>query len=1160
MLGKLEHPANNQKSSYWPKGNASAIALAIAEGLEKDTPVLVLTSTPQATQQLHAALSFFMGEQASQILQFPDYETLAYDFFSPGEELISDRLKTLFRLGMGEPSVCLASIATMMQRLAPPEFVVGGSLSLNVGGTFNMDLKRRQLGDAGYRHTETVTEHGQFAIRGSLLDVFPMGQELPLRIDLFDDEVESIRRFDPDTQLTVEKIEEVEILPGREFGLTREDINRFKNNWYERFDGDASQSQVFQAVSKGFSPQGVESYLPLFHEEMATLFDYIAENCLLILDPDIASAAESHWQDISERRVQLSGNLDRPLLETTETFIPAAEILRLSKQYKRIEWGKSNTELFKDLPEIALKHQAEKPSSDFQQFISGVERTLLVAETAGRREVLSELLARDSIKTPCFDSWQDFLNSDAALGLCVSSIEQGFVTADQSLALITENELLSEKVPQARGKKSSQKSWADSEHIIRNLTELRIGAPVVHIEHGVGRYRGLETLKINGQINEFLYLEYAGENKLYVPVSSLNLISRYTGADVETAPLNRLGSDKWDKAKRKAREQIRDTAAELLDIYARRMAKPGFAFNSPEEEYQRFCDEFPFEETEDQTNTMQAVEADMTAARAMDRLVCGDVGFGKTEIAMRAAFIAANVGKQVLVLVPTTLLARQHYDSFRDRFANWPMRIDAVSRLRSAKQQDQVMEQFAKGNIDILIGTHKLLTDAVKTESLGLLVIDEEHRFGVRQKEKLKSLKAEVDILTLTATPIPRTLNMAMASVRDLSIIATPPAKRLAVKTFVRSYEKAIVREAIQREMLRGGQVYFLHNEVRSIERSAEELRELMPECRIAVAHGQMRERELEAIITDFYHHRFDVLICSTIIETGIDIPNANTIIIERADKFGLAQLHQLRGRVGRSHHQAYAYLLTPDIRSLTSDAEKRLEAIQAADHLGSGFTLATHDLEIRGAGELLGDSQSGQIHAIGFELYQQMLEQAVKHLQSGQDASGIEIEDHSVEVNLQASALIPDDYLPDVNGRLQLYKRISATETEEQLRELQVEMIDRFGLLPEQVKLLIRQQIIKQRAEKLGIRKIDCGERGGKLHFEAEPNIDPIKLIELVQQQPNIFRFDGQSGFRFSKNTDNSEQRFQFVEQLVEALKGASKNSDFSVVVRRRRTQHRSV
>jgi len=1142
VLTQLKLPANNQKSAYWPKGNASAIALAISQQVQSGQSVLVITATPQATQQIYSALTFFMGtqngEKNSSVLQFPDYETLAYDFFSPGEDLISDRLRTLFQLGMGEPSICLASIGTMMQKLAPPEFVVGGSLSLKVGGTFDMELKRRQLTDAGYRHAETVTEHGQFAIRGSLLDVFPMGQDLPLRIDLFDDEVETIRRFDPDTQLTVEKINEVEVLPGREFGLTKEDINRFKNNWYDRFDGDASQSQVFQAVSKGFSPQGVESYLPLFHDSMASLFDYIPDNCLLFLDPEIASAAESHWQDISERREQLSGNLDRPLLETTETFIPAAEVLRLSKEYARVEWGKQTEPLFGALPDIGLKHQADTPSEDLQKLISETDKTLLIAETAGRREVLSELLGRDSISALYFESFQEFLDADDSLGICVSSVEQGFTTVDKKLAVVTENELLSEKVRQPKSQKSGKQSWADSEHIIRNLTELRIGAPVVHIEHGVGRYRGLETLKVNGQTNEFLYLEYAGENKLYVPVGSLNLISRYTGADVDTAPLNKLGSEQWDKAKRKAREQIRDTAAELLDIYARRMAKPGFAFDSifqsPEAEYQRFCDEFPFEETEDQITTMKSVENDMATARAMDRLVCGDVGFGKTEIAMRAAFIAANTNKQVLILVPTTLLARQHYDSFRDRFANWPMRIDTVSRLRTTKEQNQVMDQFADGKIDILIGTHKLLTDAVKTDRLGLLVIDEEHRFGVRQKEKLKSLKAEVDILTLTATPIPRTLNMAMASVRDLSIIATPPAKRLAVKTFVRTYEKAIVREAIQREMLRGGQVYFLHNEVRSIERAAEELRELMPECRIAVAHGQMRERDLESIISDFYHHRFDVLICSTIVETGIDIPNANTMIIERADKFGLAQLHQLRGRVGRSHHQAYAYLLTPDVRSLTSDAEKRLEAIQAADHLGSGFTLATHDLEIRGAGELLGDNQSGQIHAIGFELYQQMLEQAVKSLQAGKKVTDIDIEDNSVEVNLNASALIPDDYLPDVNGRLQLYKRIAAAETEEQLRELQVEMIDRFGLLPEQIKLLIRQQCIKQQAAKLGIRKIDCGERGGKLHFEKEPNIDPMKLIELVQQQPGVFRFDGQTGFRFTKNTDNSEQRFDFVEKLL--------------------------
>lgn len=1137
ILPLQPRPKGNQQSCYWPAGNPSAIALAVAENIAAGKSALVVTASALTAHEIEKALGFFTKSSGHRVVQLPDYETLAYDFFSPGEELISDRLKTLFHLGMGEPCICLSSIGSLMQRLAPPEFVVGGSLALKVGSRFDMELKRRQLTDAGYYHVETVTEHGQFAIRGSLLDVFPMGQDLPLRIDLFDDEVETIRRFDPDTQLTVEKIKEVEILPGREFGLTKEDINRFKNNWYEHFEGDPNQSQVFQAVSKGFSPQGVESYLPLFHEHMASLFDYLPDDLLLILDPEISRAAENHWLDITSRHEQLTGNLDRPLLKPAQAFIPAAEVLGLCKQYERIEWGKSENQVFASLPDIALKHQADTASEDFQALIGKIEKTLVIAETAGRREVLSELLGRDQVSAAYFESWQAFLDSETKLGIGIAAVEHGFITSDSTLAIITENELLSEKVRQPKTDRNKQQTWADSDQIIRNLTELRIGAPVVHIEHGVGRYRGLETLKVNGQTNEFLYLEYANDNKLYVPVGSLNLISRYTGADVETAPLNKLGSDQWDKAKRKAREQIRDTAAELLDIYARRMAKPGHSFTYTEADYQHFCDEFPFEETEDQKTTMAAVEADMSAKRAMDRLVCGDVGFGKTEIAMRSAFIAATSGKQVLMLVPTTLLARQHYDSFRDRFANWPMRIDTVSRLRSAKDQDKVLEQFGKGEIDILIGTHKLLTDAVKTEKLGLLIVDEEHRFGVRQKEKLKSLKAEVDILTLTATPIPRTLNMAMASVRDLSIIATPPAKRLAVKTFVRAYEKAIVREAIQREMLRGGQTYYLHNEVRTIERSAEELRELMPECRIAVAHGQMRERDLESIISDFYHHRFDVLICSTIIETGIDIPNANTIIIERADKFGLAQLHQLRGRVGRSHHQAYAYLLTPDARSLTSDAEKRLEAIQAADHLGSGFTLATHDLEIRGAGELLGDSQSGQIHAIGFELYQQMLEEAVKTLQSGKSAADIDIRDHSVEVNLNASALIPDDYLPDVNGRLQLYKRIAATENEEQLRKLQVEMIDRFGLLPEQVKLLIRQQLIKQKADKLGIRKIDCGDKGGKLHFEDEPNIDPMKLIAMVQSDPGTYRFDGQTGFRFSATLDNSEQRFQFVETLLESL-----------------------
>jgi transcription-repair coupling factor (superfamily II helicase) len=1139
ILPELTKPQNADQSCYWPSGNASALALSVAGNLDNN-PFLIVASNAHMAQELTTAFRFFVGN-SHDVINFPDYETLAYDFFSPGEDLISDRLQTLFRLGShtqtDKPFICIVSVSTLMQRLTPKTFVVGGSLSLAVGDRFDMETRRRQLADAGYRYAETVTEHGQFAIRGSLMDVFPMGQELPLRIDLFDDEVETIRCFDPDTQLTVEKIQRVEILPGREFGLTREDINRFKNNWHTRFDGDPEQSQVYQTVSKGFSPQGVESYLPLFHEKMASLLEYLPSDLTIVSAPDTASSAELYWREVSARHEQFSGNLDRPLLKPAELFIPAGELLGEVKKYRRIDWGKLDEPVFDTLPDISLKHQAETPSQGFQNHLNKVQHCLLVAESAGRREVLNELLGRDGIQAPYTDSWEAFCRSGEKIGLAVAPLEQGFYTTSGNLSVITETELLSEKVRQPRSSRNKQQSWADSDQIIRNLTELRIGAPVVHIEHGVGRYRGLETLKVNGQTNEFLYLEYAGDNKLYVPVTSLNLISRYTGADVDTAPLNKLGSDQWEKAKKKAREQIRDTAAELLDIYARRMAKPGHSFQYSDQDYQHFCDEFPFEETEDQQTTMAAVEADMAADRAMDRLVCGDVGFGKTEIAMRAAYIAATSGKQVLMLVPTTLLARQHYDSFRDRFANWPVRIDSVSRLKSAADQENVLSQFGEGKIDILIGTHKLLTDSVKTEKLGLLIVDEEHRFGVRQKEKLKSLKAEVDILTLTATPIPRTLNMAMASVRDLSIIATPPAKRLAVKTFVRNYEKAIVKEAIQREMLRGGQIYYLHNEVRSIERAAEELRELMPECRIGVAHGQMRERNLESIISDFYHHRFDVLVCSTIIETGIDIPNANTIIIDRADKFGLAQLHQLRGRVGRSHHQAYAYLLTPDIRSLTADAEKRLEAIQAADHLGSGFTLATHDLEIRGAGELLGDNQSGQIHAIGFELYQQMLEKAVKALQSGKKSADIDIADHSVEINLNASALIPDDYLPDVNGRLQLYKRIAATESEDQLRELQVEMIDRFGLLPEQVKLLIRQQRLRQQAEKLGIRKIDCGDKGGKLHFEKEPSIDPMKLIEMVQKQPGVYRFDGQTGFRFSVTTDNAEQRFEFVEKLVREL-----------------------
>ena len=1139
MFEQLSSPTSNNEACFWPHAPLSSIGLAIAQKLQPTQTSLILCSSSTQAHSLTESIRFFAKENvASKVRFFSDYETLPYDFFSPGEAVISDRQKTLYELATDTPMTLVTSINTLMQRLPPPTFILGGSLSVEVGDQFDLLKQRQRLVDAGYQCVETVTEHGQFAVRGSLLDLFPMGQDLPLRIDLFDTEVESIRQFDTDTQLTIDKIQSVQILPGREFSLTRESIHSFQNRWHEELAGNPRDAQVYETISKGFSAQGVESYLPLFHDTMADFFDYLPESAQLFLAPNITDAAEQFWEDISGRYDQLSGNLDRPLLAPKKLYLPAEEVARQTKNYPRTQWNKTKERLANPLPDIAFKHKDEIHSRDFQALLDTTARTLVLAETAGRREILIETLEKEGIQPTLVDSWHGFTKTKASLALCVAPIEEGFITEDQRFSLITESELLNERVQQQRGSGQKNKRWVDADQVVRNLTELRIGAPVVHIEHGVGRYQGLISLKVDGRLNEFLHLEYAEKNKLYVPVTSLNLISRYSGADADSAPLNRLGTEQWDKAKRKAQEKIRDTAAELLDIYARRKAKPGYAFTNNKADYQSFCEEFPFEETEDQLNCMTAVRADMLAPRAMDRLVCGDVGFGKTEVAMRAAFTAVSSGKQVLMLVPTTLLARQHYDSFRDRFANWPVSIDTVSRLKSAKEQDAVMESFYQGKVDILIGTHKLLSQKQDVEKMGLLIVDEEHRFGVRQKEKLKSLKAEVDILTLTATPIPRTLNMAMASIRDLSIIATPPAKRLMVKTFVRPYEKAIIREAIQRELLRGGQVFFLHNEVRSIDRCAAELEELVPNARVGIAHGQMRERELEATISDFYHHRYDILACSTIVETGIDIPNANTMIIERADKFGLAQLHQLRGRVGRSHHQAYAYLLTPEEKSMTTDAQKRLEAIQAADHLGSGFTLATHDLEIRGAGELLGDDQSGQIHAIGFDLYQQMLEAAVTAMQSGTKASEINLQQQSVEVNLRTSALIPEDYLPDVNSRLQLYKRIASTKTEGELRELQVEMIDRYGLLPPQVKFLVRQQQITQDAEAIGIRKIECGELGGKLRFVEEPNLDPMKLIEMVQKSGGRYRFNGATGLQFTATLDSSEERYQFVENLLQDLK----------------------
>ena len=1121
-----------------------AAALAISEALDTH-PTLVITKTAAEAQEMVSALHLFCGkDSASQVALFSDYEILPYDVFSPSEDLISERLEVLHRAALTEEPdqlILVTSIANLLHRLPPVDYVTGRSLCLKVGDEIEPTKFRDSLVERGYRVTETVSTHGEIAVRGSLIDIFAMGMDYPCRIDLFDTEIESIRTFDPETQLTREKVAEINVLPGQEFPLDRQSIRDFQNRWHKEFDADPRNSNVYEAVSKGFSPQGVESYLPLFFEETATLLDYLPGNTQVVQLANLTQETESFWLQLLARHEQYSGNLERPLLKPNQLYLSAADCFGALNQYRRVRLGEDMSKPVNALPDIAFHYREENPYAGFESLCKKVERVAICVESSGRRELMLETLTEIGLEADSLNSWQSFIDTDSPLALCIGQIPSGWIVKDKSIAVVAENDLLNERVRQQRKRrKKTDTSWADADQIVRNLTELRPNSPVVHIEHGIGRFKGLETLKVQGSVQEFLELEYADKNKLYVPVDSLELISRYSGAEGDSAPLHRLGNDTWEKAKRKAREQIRDTAAELLEVYAQRMARSGESLSCDPADYQRFCQEFPFEETEDQLTSIAAVEADMAAARPMDRLICGDVGFGKTEIAMRAAFIAASSGKQVLILVPTTLLARQHSDTFRDRFANWPIKVDSVSRLKTAKEQDKTLADFERGEVQILIGTHKLLHQNFASANLGLLVVDEEHRFGVRQKEVLKKLKADVDLLTMTATPIPRTLNMAMASIRDLSIIATPPARRLAIKTFVQPQENRVVQEAIQRELMRGGQIYFLHNEIRTIERRAQEIAELVPQARIAIAHGQMREQELEGIITDFYHQRFDILVCTTIIETGIDIPTANTIVIDRADKFGLAQLHQLRGRVGRSHHQAYAFMLTPDKRSITSDAEKRLIAIEEADHLGSGFTLATHDLEIRGAGELLGDSQSGQIQAIGFELYQEMLEKAVKDIQSGKSVK-MNDEPKQIEIKLGVPAIIPDDYLPDVNTRLQLYKRIASAEDEAALRQLQIEMIDRFGLLPEPVKALFAVTKIKLDAVPMGITKIDVGDESGSLTFVENPPFDPMQLIQLVQSFPDQYRLGGSNRLQFFGKFHTPESKLSFLQEFLGSLSGKS-------------------
>lgn len=1119
----------------------SADAACIAELSENEGLLVVITADTSASLTLERELPFFL-RRPTEILVFPDWETLPYDNFSPHQDIISERLNTLYRLPSMKDGILIVPVPTLMHRLAPCDYIAGSSLVLEKGQIVDVESFRQNLQRNGYVHVDTVYEHGEFAQRGSLIDIFPMGSQLPFRIDLLDNEVDSLRTFDPETQRTIDKVEGINMLPAREYPLERSAIQLFQMNWFESFDVDNDQCPTFSEVSAGRSPGGCEYYLPLFFKECATLFSYLPDNSALITCGDHHGAAVQFWQDVNSRYEEYGIDPRRPLLPPIRSFVPVEELYQQLGKFAVLELRHHSeavvhvsTEV-QEPPSLTGDKQSDSPTAKLAKFLQVHQgRVLLCAETAGRREILLQALLEHSLKPPAIDSWPAFLESTTAFAIATAPMDRGLYLGPDQPTLICEAQLFGNRVAQRRRRKDSD----DSNHatVFKDLTELSEGVPVVHLEHGVGRYVGLQKLAVDEQETEFLTMEYAHGTRLYVPVSSLHLISRYSGSDPETAPLHKLGSDQWEKARRKASEKANDIASQLLEVYARRESREGFAFTPQDLSYQQFCAAFPFEETADQQTTINAVIDDMHSPRVMDRLVCGDVGFGKTEVALRAAFVATANHKQVAVLVPTTLLAQQHHNSFSDRFAEWPVKVEVVSRFKSAKESDAIMKRAAEGKIDILIGTHKLLQKDFRFHDLGLLIIDEEHRFGVKQKEIIKALRSEVDILTLTATPIPRTLNMALGGMRDLSIIATPPAKRLSIKTFVREHNIGLIKEAVLRETSRGGQVYYLHNEVKTIEETARKLRELLPDLSIAVAHGQMRETQLEQVMSAFYHRRHNILLCTTIIETGIDIPNANTIIMERADKFGLAQLHQLRGRVGRSHHQAYAYLLTPPRSAITKDAGKRLEAIEAAGDLGAGYLLATHDLEIRGAGELLGDEQSGQIHSVGFSMYMDMLERAVAALRRG-DIPDVDAPlDSGTEVNLHTAALIPDDYLPDVNTRLILYKRIAAANNDNDLRNLQVEMIDRFGLLPPQVKNLFQVSELRLRAQDLGIRSIEAGPLGGSIDFKETTRVHPMSLVKLVQADPKAYKLSGANRLRFEREMPDGDDRQHFLEQLMNSF-----------------------
>ncbi len=1128
---------SNQARPRYKNLVGSSDALGLAQFAKKESPLAVICSDALSAQRLFEEIGFFSPKLRVHL--FPDWETLPYDHFSPHQDLISERLATLHHVRSNSCDVLIVPVTTALYPLPPTEYLAAFTFFLKKRERLDLKALREQLTLAGYSHVQQVISPGEYCVRGGIIDLFAMGSVLPYRIDLFDDEIESISTFDVDTQRTLYPVPEIRLLPAREFPLDEKGQAKFRQNFRERFEGDPSKSRIYKEVSRGNAPAGIEYYLPLFFDRTASLFDYLPKDTTLCMHGDVNETILRFSADAESRYNLLRGDVHRPLLPADELFMNSEAFFIAARDFARMDVvadsGNAISCDTSQVPNIAVNRHAENPIQAFADFLNEHDgRTLLLADGLGRREIMAGFLQEYGMKAEICEDYAGFLASSTKFMLCAGPVQNGFLLPLEKLAIITESELYA-SMPRNRATRTAKKS--NIEGMLRDLSELKVGDPVVHEQHGIARYQGLVNLDLGEGENEFLLLEYQGGDKLYVPVSQLHVIGRYSGGAQESAPLHKLGSGAWDKARRRAMQQVRDTAAELLNIYAQRATRKGHAFKLNARDYEEFSAGFGFEETPDQAAAISAVIEDMLSGKPMDRLICGDVGFGKTEVALRAAFIAVMDGKQVAVLVPTTLLAEQHFQNFSNRFADWPVRIAELSRFRSAKEQAQALKDMSDSKLDIIIGTHKLIQKGISFENLGLVIIDEEHRFGVQQKEKLKALRAEVDVLTLTATPIPRTLAMSLEGLRDFSIIATAPQRRLSIKTFVSSYSAGVIREAVLRELRRGGQVYFLHNEVDTIANMAEKLTELLPEARIRIAHGQMSERDLETVMKDFYQQRFNILLCTTIIETGIDVPTANTIIMNRADRFGLAQLHQLRGRVGRSHHQAYAYLLVDSLDGLSAQAKKRLEAIQAMEQLGSGFYLAMHDLEIRGAGEVLGESQSGEMQEIGFSLYTDMLNAAVASLKQGREPDMTHPLGVTTEINLHSPALLPEEYCGDIHQRLVIYKRLANCETQNDLDDMHQELVDRFGLLPEPAKILLECHRLRMLAKPLGIMKVDASADAIQIQFVENPPIDPMKIITLIQSKRHI-KMIGQDRLRIELKCEDLDQRVLAIKSFFNALK----------------------